>query len=136
MSAFQVSSLSLSAWREAEDQSERESLAKVWQEAFSSHGLLYLTDHGLADLYHRVCRDWLEFCECEQEHKERFSSGQYGECGYNRVGKEAVSLSEEKGEEEPDPVESLENGYSQSLTGRFPRYTLVTIDLLLSVLLL
>ena len=68
MSAFQVSSLSLSAWREAEDQSERESLAKVWQEAFSSHGLLYLTDHGLADLYHRVCWDWLEFCECEQEH--------------------------------------------------------------------
>ena len=50
----------------------------------------------------------------------------YGECGYNKVGKEAVALSEAGKEEEneeslPDPVESLENGYSDSLTGNFPR---------------
>ena len=78
-------------------------------------------------LYQKVCRDWLEFCYCDQEHKDTFSSPVYGECGYNKVGKEAVALSEEgkKEEEEelssPDPVESLENGYSESLTGNFPR---------------
>ena len=77
-------------------------------------------------LYQRVCRDWLEFCSCEQQHKETFSSPVYGECGYNKVGKEAVALSEagkqeEKEESLPDPVESLENGYSDSLTGNFPR---------------
>ena len=78
-------------------------------------------------LYQRVCRDWLEFCSCEQEHKETFSSTVYGECGYNKVGKEAVARSEAGKEEEeeeescPDPVESLENGYSDSLEGNFPR---------------
>ena len=79
------------------------------------------------DLYQRVSKDWLEFCACEQEHKESFSSPVYGECGYNKVGKEAVALSEAGKEVEkeeggyPDPVESLENGYSDSLTGKFPR---------------
>ena len=29
-------------------------MAAVWEEAFSSHGLLYLTEHGLTDLYKRV----------------------------------------------------------------------------------
>ena len=77
-------------------------------------------------LYQKVCRDWLEFCSCDQQHKETFSATLYGECGYNKVGKEAVALSEAGKEEEeegscPDPVESLENGYSDSLTGNFPR---------------
>ena len=46
----------------------------------------------------------------------------YGACGYNRVGAEAVSLSEAGAEDAaPDPVESLENGYSAACGGRFPR---------------
>ena len=47
----------------------------------------------------------------------------YGECGYNKVGKEAVALSEDDHNDEasPDPVESLENGYSSSFDGMFPR---------------
>ena len=58
-------------------------------------------------------------CVCTRE---------YAGTGWSSVGKEAVARSEAGKEEEeeeqessPDPVESLENGYSDSLTGNFPR---------------
>lgn len=54
MSPLQVSSISLSSWRASPSQTERDRMAAVWEEAFSSHGLLYLTEHGLTDLYKRV----------------------------------------------------------------------------------
>ena len=118
-----IHTIDLAQWTEAAPGSEvREAIARTWHQAASSHGLLYLRGHGLGARYEAVSRAWLQFCACEAAHKERFSAPVYGACGYNRVGAEAVSLSEAGAEDAaPDPVESLENGYSAACGGRFPR---------------
>jgi len=105
---------------------DRERIAAAWHSAFHSTGLVYLTNHGLSDLYHKAADEWDHFCGMDQEEKEKFSSAVYGACGYNSVGKEAVALSENvntRGNDPTlaDPVESLENGYSSAFYGAFPR---------------
>ena len=114
-----VKTIDLSNWF-SESPEDLDSIAHDWHRAFQSHGLVYLTNHGLESQLRRVSEEWLQFCSCDQEHKDRFSSPQYGQCGYNGVGKEAVAMSEGV-QSSPDPVESLENGYSALFDGSFPR---------------
>ena len=116
-----IPTISLAAWR-SERAGEREAIVRAWSSAFSQHGLFYLSNHGLAPLYHRVCRQWLHFCSLQPQHKERFSASAYGKSGYNCVGKESVALSETSTmSATPDPVESLENGYDEKFEGNFPQ---------------
>ena len=105
---------------------EVEKMAADWHTAFQQSGLVYLTNHGLGQLYQRAAQEWEHFCAMEREEKEKFSSKVYGACGYNCVGKEAVSLSENNENFSfdsilADPVESLENGYSDAFDGAFPQ---------------
>jgi len=105
---------------------DRDRIAAAWYSAFQCTGLVYLTNHGLAELYHEVAAEWEQFCAMGQEEKEKFSSAVYGACGYNSVGKEAVALSENSDDNSDysslaDPVESLENGYSAAFDGAFPQ---------------
>ena len=118
-----VATIDLAQWLdEAASEDHLNAIASKWHDAFSTHGLVYLTNHGLSKLYQEVHNHWLQFCQCEESHKDKFSSKSYGECGYNKVGKEAVALSEDNTDEaQPDPVESLENGYSDTFDGKFPR---------------
>ena len=117
-----IQTIDLAKWKMGKIE-DLESISSIWHSAFRTYGLVYLKNHGLSDLYHDVCQEWLKFCSCDQEHKDKFSSPAYGGCGYNKVGREAVSLSEEEADAEarPDPVESLENGYSPECEGAFPR---------------
>ena len=66
MSPLEVPCISLSSWLASDTEVDRDEIAKVWHESFRSLGLLYLTDHGLEELYLRLSRDWLQFCACEQ----------------------------------------------------------------------
>jgi len=73
-----------------------------------------------------VADEWEHFCGMDLGDKEKFSSAVYGTSGYNSIGKEAVALSENvdiggNDSTMADPVESLENGYSRSFDGAFPR---------------
>eukprot|EP00658_Telonema_sp_P-2_P009486 TRINITY_DN13547_c0_g2_i1.p1 TRINITY_DN13547_c0_g2~~TRINITY_DN13547_c0_g2_i1.p1 ORF type:complete len:400 (-),score=64.17 TRINITY_DN13547_c0_g2_i1:106-1305(-) len=98
-------------------------MAARWSDAFERCGLVYLTNHGLGHLYRAVAEEWRLFCAMPAEEKHKFSSARYGECGWNRIGKETVGLSDggAVGGVDPDPVESLENGYSAAFGGNFPR---------------
>ena len=122
-----VPTIDLSEWTSpTATEEDRERIAATWHSAFHSTGLVYLTNHGLGDLYHKAAHEWEHFCAMDQGEKEKFSSAVYGACGYNSVGKEAVALSEHTSDEcnDPtlaDPVESLENGYSSAFDGAFPR---------------
>ena len=91
---LEIQSIDLASWLKLRKENEKcaslDEIAKNWHEAFKSHGLVYLKNHGLSELYHNVCKKWLEFCQCDQSHKNVFSARIYGECGYNCVGK--VSL--------------------------------------------
>ena len=51
MEQLEVSQIDLSAWSLSPSQEEKDRTALVWHEAFRSHGLLYLTNHGLGSLY-------------------------------------------------------------------------------------
>ena len=116
-----IQTIDLAKWKMGKIE-DLESISSIWHSAFRTNGLVYLKNHGLSDLYSGVCQEWLRFCSCDQEHKDKFSSPAYGGCGYNKVGKEAVALSEgDSSEAGPDPVESLENGYSPECEGAFPR---------------
>ena len=119
-----IQTIDLSRWKSQTDSEEDlEVIARTWHSAFKSHGLVYLTNHGLETEFRTLCQEWLRFCACNQDHKNQFSSSEYGEEGYNRVGKEAVALSEDDTDDsDPDPVESLENGYNScNFDGCFPR---------------
>ena len=113
-----VPSIDLSVWtKPTATAAELEKIASDWDSAFHSSGLVYLTNHGLGELYHMAADEWSHFCAMQAEEKEKFSTSVYGASGYNSVGREAVALSEADVEEGSDvvladPVESLENGYS------------------------
>ena len=51
MEQLEVAQIDLSAWSLSPSQEEKDRTALVWHEAFRSHGLLYLTNHGLGSLY-------------------------------------------------------------------------------------
>lgn len=122
-----VPSIDLSIWTKPTATAEElERIACDWDSAFHSSGLVYLTNHGLGELYHRAAAEWNHFCAMQAEEKEKFSSSVYGASGYNSVGREAVALSEADGEVGSDfvladPVESLENGYSDGFGDAFPQ---------------
>jgi len=116
----QIPVLDLSKWSKNASSSTKASLAKDWHAAFSSHGLVWLTNHGLDSLYNSVQSEWRNFCMLDQEEKENFSAPSYGSTGYNNIGAEAVGRSD-GGEGAPDPVESLESGYENQFEGPFPR---------------
>ena len=115
-----IQTIDLAKWKRGNIE-DLESISTIWHSAFRTNGLVYLKNHDLSDVYQEVCREWLLFCSCDQEHKDKFSSPAYGGCGYNKVGREAVSLSEDAVEADPDPVKSLEAGYSPECGGAFPR---------------
>ena len=89
--------LDLSKWSKNASSSTKASLAKDWQAAFSSHGLVkeglktvienfafdknfgkvWLTNHGLDSLYNSVQSEWRKFCKLDQEEKENFSAPRY-----------------------------------------------------------
>ena len=116
-----IQTIDLAKWKIGKIE-DLETISSTWHSAFKNNGLVYLKNHNLSELYKELCQEWLRFCSCDQGHKDKFSSPAYGGCGYNKVGREAVSLSEEDaGEARPDPVESLENGYSPQCKGAFPR---------------
>ena len=118
-----IPTIDLAAWR-SERADEREAIVRAWSSAFCQHGLVYLSNHGLAPLYHRVCRQWLQFCSLQPQHKEKFSTKIHGEGGYSGLGKQAVAASLSSGESQvllSDPVESLGNGFDDKFLGRFPR---------------
>ena len=54
MEHFEVSEIDLSAWSLSRSQEEKDKIAQVWHEAFKSHGLLYLSNHGLDSLYQEL----------------------------------------------------------------------------------
>ena len=51
MPECEVSHIDLSAWLSSPSEAEKERIAQVWHQAFSSHGLIYLTNHGLDSQY-------------------------------------------------------------------------------------
>ena len=51
MKQCQLAHIDLSAWLSAPTEAEKDRVAQVWQQAFSSHGLIYLTNHGLDSQY-------------------------------------------------------------------------------------
>jgi len=112
--------INLSSWNQDASSSTKASLAKEWHAAFSTHGLVWLTKHGLDPLYDIVQSEWKNFCRMDQAEKEKFSAPSYGCTGYNKVGAEAVARSE-GGLGAADPVESLESGYESQFEGPFPR---------------
>merc|ERR1711936_1547965 len=118
--------IDLSKWTSSTATDEElQSISQAWHSAFHSSGLVYLTNHGISHLYQKAEEEWQLFCSLEAKEKEKFASEVYCACGYNCVGKEAVALSED-GEHTsaatlPDPVESLENGYSDEFGGAFPQ---------------
>ena len=122
-----ISTIDLSRWTNpAATEEELQNIAEDWHSAFHSSGLVYLTNHGLGGSYDRAATEWEYFCSMERKEKEKFSSTVYGASGYNSVGKEAVALSEgdensSSGSVLADPVESLENGYSDAFDDAFPR---------------
>ena len=123
-----ISTIDLNKWTNPKaTDDELQNIAEDWHTAFHGSGLVYLTNHGLSTLYQKAAEEWKLFCSLDTKEKEKFSSTVYGACGYNRVGKEAVALSEENENTScgnsilADPVESLENGYSDAFDGAFPR---------------
>jgi len=112
--------IDLSSWGKTVTSSTKASLAKDWHFAFSTHGLVWLTNHGLDSLYDCAQSEWATFCSLDQTEKEKYSAPSYGCTGYNKVGAEAVARSE-GGSGAADPVESLESGYEGQFEGPFPR---------------
>lgn len=123
MDASAIPSIDLDAW--INNDYARQSVASQWDSAFQGSGLVYLTNHHMEPLYHRVAQEWREFCAMAAEEKDKFSSPVLGH-GYNCIGKEAVGLSNSQdivSEKSvlADPVESLGIGYSDAFDGTFPR---------------
>ena len=88
-----VPTIDLSEWTSpTATEEDRERIAATWHSAFHSTGLVYLTNHGLGDLYHKAVHEWEHFCAMDQSEKEKFSSAVYSACGYNSVCKQAVAL--------------------------------------------
>jgi len=112
--------INLSSWGKNVPSSTKASFAKDWHSAFSTHGLVWLTNHGLDSLYDCAQSEWATFCRLDQAEKEKYSAPSYGCTGYNKVGAEAVARSE-GGMGSADPVESLESGYENQFEGPFPR---------------
>jgi len=111
--------IDLTVWRSS-DTKTRAALAQTWYSAFATQGMVWVTGHGLEHIYREVDTEWRHFCRMDQQEKDRYSSAHYGASGYNCIGKEAVARSD--GEEgDPDPVESLECGYTDQFLGPFPR---------------
>ena len=75
---------------------------------------MWLRGHGLDHLLERVAVEWSKFCALPSEEKLRHAATTYGDSGYNGEGREAVGRSE-GGQAEPDPVESLEKGYTDEV---------------------
>ena len=78
-----IQTIDLAKWKMGKIE-DLESISSIWHSAFRTNGLVYLKNHGLSDLYHDMCQEWLRFCSCDQEHKHKFSSPAYGGCGYNK----------------------------------------------------
>ena len=53
----EVSQIDLSAWLSSPSEAEKERMAQTWHQAFSSHGLIYLTNHGLDSQYQETYRE-------------------------------------------------------------------------------
>ena len=70
-----VPSIDLSIWTKPTATAEElERIACDWDSAFHSSGLVYLTNHGLGELYHRAAAEWKHFCAMQAEEKDKFSS--------------------------------------------------------------
>jgi len=119
-----IPKIDLEAWRSRSASSvDKQTILNQWYEAFRGPGLVYLTNHGLETLYHRVNREWRRFYNQPLEEKEKFSVASSELEGYNKVGKESVVLSNEDKKKNKtsigDLVESIEN--SEDFGGTFPR---------------